>query len=76
MDKLLKDKLKALKDRLYHGAITQISKETGFSRTHIYDVLNGYYLNERIIEAAKAKIKEKEEKENAKIQSYIQLIES
>lgn len=74
--KALQSSLKNLKSRLYHGAITEIHRDTGFSRTHIYDVLNGLYFNEVIIKAAKQKIKEHEQRVERRINQYRQFIEA
>lgn len=50
--------LDLLRDALKHGDIEAISKETGYHRNTIMDVLKGRFENEEIIEAACARIRE------------------
>lgn len=46
-----KDKLEKLRKSLKRGSIKRISEQSGFSRTTIYNVLNGRYENADVLNA-------------------------
>jgi len=45
-------KLACINSRRRNGDVTKVADRTGFSTSYVSDVLNGHYMNERIINAA------------------------
>ena len=45
-------KVSRINRKLRNGDITNVASTTGFSTTHVYDVIAGKYFNERIVNEA------------------------
>jgi hypothetical protein len=45
-------KIASINSRKRTGDVTRVSSRTGYSVSHVSDVLNGHYVNERIINSA------------------------
>ena len=44
--------LREIKEKMQSGDIRDITAATGLSRQYINDVLNGYYINKRVVTCA------------------------
>jgi hypothetical protein len=45
-------KIASINSRRRTGDVTKVSERTGYSTTHVSDVLNGHYVNKSIINSA------------------------